>query len=139
MKLTAEDRRMLEILRKPDYWVPRISKIAHALGIPTSTAQSRLKRLERGGVFHGFGAQLTNGTSGFACFVVGKANGNPGQIAPKLLSIVEGVEEIHIIAGESDMLVKFRAQDRGDYLLKTQQIGALIDIRLSSLSAKVFR
>ena len=137
MKLNAEDRRILELLRKPDYWVPRITKISHALGIPTSTAQSRLKRLERGGVFHGFGAQMADDTSGFACFAVGKA-GDPGQIAPKLLSI-EGVDEVHAIAGESNVLVKFMAQDREDYLLKAQQIGSLIEVRLSSLSAKVFR
>lgn len=137
MKLTAEDRRTLELLRKPDYWVPRITKIAHALGIPTSTAQSRLKRLERGGVFHGFGAVLADDTSGFACFVVGKAS-DPAKSAPKLL-LIEGVEAVHAIAGESNVLVQFKAQDRENYLMRVQQISSLIDVRFASLSAKVFR
>ncbi|MCK4327720.1 MAG: hypothetical protein KAW41_04555 [Candidatus Diapherotrites archaeon] len=138
MEITADDRRMLEILRNPDYWSPRITQIAHALGIPVSTAQSRLKRLERGGAFSGFGAALDEHLAGFACFAVGKAS-DPTEAAPKLLKMVGGVEAVHALAGESNVLVQFRAQDRQDYLLKAQQIGAVIDVRLASLSAKTFR
>ena len=137
MQLNAQDRKMLETLRKPDYWSPRITKIAHALGIPTSTAQSRLKRLERGGFFHGFGALAADDTSGFACFVVGKA-ADPGQAAPKLLSI-GGVDGIYAISGESNLLVKFYATDRQDYFTKVQQMRAVMDVRLASLSAKAYR
>ena len=137
MKIGAQDRKLLEILRKPDYWTPRITKIAHALGIPTSTAQSRLKRLERGGFFHGFGALTATDTSGFACFVVGKA-ADPGQTAPKLLSI-GGVAEVHAISGESNLIVRFYSSDRQDYFTKVQQMRSLMDVWSASLSAKVWR
>ena len=138
MRLTAEDRRILEVLRSPDYWSPRITKIAHALGIPVSTAQSRLKRLEHSGAFSGFGAALDEHLAGFACFAVGKC-GDPASAAQELLNKIEGVEEVSAVAGESNVLVRFRAKDREDYFLKTQQIGAVIDVRLATLSAKTFR
>ena len=138
MKLSAEDRKMLELLRSPDYWSPRITRISHALGIPTSTAQSRLKRLERVGALSGFSAVLDEHLAGFACFAVGKAT-DPSKAALELHKIVEGVEEVHAIAGEDNVLVRFRAKDRQDYLLKTQQIGAVIHVRLATLSAKTFR
>ncbi len=137
MRISAEDRKMLELIRKPAYWSPRITKIAHALGIPTSTAQSRLKKLERGGFFHGFGAIAGSGAYGFTCFVVGKA-ADPSQMAPKLLSI-SGVDEVHAIAGEGNLLVKFYSQDRQDYFTKVQQMRALMGIQLATLSAKAWR
>ncbi len=137
MKINSDDRKILELLRTSDYWSPRITKLAHALGIPTSTAQSKLKRLERGGVFHGFGAQLSDDTLGFPCFLVGYAR-DLAKTAPKLLHI-EGTDEVHAIAGENNLLVRFRATDREDYLVKVQQMSALIDVELASLSAKTFR
>jgi DNA-binding Lrp family transcriptional regulator len=135
MELSAEERKMLEVLRNPGNWAPRITRIANALGIPTSTAQSRLKRLERGGVFSGFGAASSD--YGFACFAVGRAR-DPTEAAPKLLS-VEGVEEVHAIAGESNVLVRFRAQDREGYLATLQQISGVFHVRFASLSAKSWR
>ena len=137
MQLSADDRKMLEIIRKPDYWSPRITRIAHSLGIPTSTAQSRLKKLERGGVFHGFGVIPADDTSGFACFMVGNAD-DPAGIAPKLLSISE-VDEVNVVAGENNLLVRFRAEDRQDYFLKVQQMRNLCNVGFASLSAKSFR
>ena len=136
MEVSVDERKMLEALRSPDNWAPRITRIANALGIPTSTAQSRLKRLEQGGVFSGFG--VASSDYGFACFAVGRAR-DPAEAAPKLLSAIQGIEEVHAIAGESNLLVRFRAQDREGYLSKVQQMGGVFDVRFASLSAKVFR
>lgn len=74
-KLKPIDKEILELLQNGDLCVPRITKIAHKLQLPTSTVQAKIIRMEREGLIRGFSAVLDPEKlgNGYVVFLLGQA------------------------------------------------------------------
>src|SRR3989344_7667164 len=53
-KIKPIDKKILKLIQDQDLCVPRITKIAHQLQLPTSTVQARIKKLQEMDVIKGF-------------------------------------------------------------------------------------
>lgn len=87
--------------------------IAKELGIPTSTLHSRIKKLRSAGILKGFRAVLEPGTLGLgtlAIILVSVGKGDQRAIARRIASL-KGVQEVHIVTGEYDIIVKARTRN----------------------------
>lgn len=90
-----------------------ITTLAHRLGIPRSTAQERLKRLQESGVIRGFVPVLDHAELGkpVLAHILGTFMPGTGvsqrDVARKLMKIPD-VEEVHLISGEWDILMRVR-------------------------------
>lgn len=119
MKLDGEDIKILSILQKNC----RISakEIAEKVDSPISTIYAKIKRLERSKIIVGYRAILNHeklgmGTTAFVLATV--AYRIPGmdeplsqlEIAEKIAHFPE-VQEVHIISGDWDILIKVRGKD----------------------------
>ena len=58
MKLKEEDKKLLNLIQRGDMCVPRVTKLAHELSLPTSTVQTKLEKFRRLGLITGFSAIL---------------------------------------------------------------------------------
>jgi DNA-binding Lrp family transcriptional regulator len=93
----------------------RITKIADELGINRVTAAQRLEKLVKSGIITRFTVKLNYEAVGLEVlafvFISFKKTGNVTQEAlAYAVSDLDGVEEVHIIAGEFDILAKVRAR-----------------------------
>jgi Lrp/AsnC family leucine-responsive transcriptional regulator len=94
----------------------RVTKIADELGINRVTAAQRLEKLVKGGIITRFTVKLNYEAVGLEVlafvFISFKKTDNVTQEAlAHLVSDLDGVEEVHIIAGEFDILAKVRARN----------------------------
>lgn len=116
------DEHSQEILRKlqEDCKIP-VADIANAIKSPSSTVYAKVKRMEAGGLIKAYKAvldakQLGKGTTAF--ILASFAYRPPGvkeplsqrEIATAVAQFPE-VQEIHIITGDWDMLIKVKAKD----------------------------
>ncbi len=116
------DEQTREILRKlqKDCKIP-VADIASKIGSPSSTVYAKVKRMEAGGLIKAYKAvldakQLGKGTTAF--ILASFAYRPPGvkeplsqrEIAATVAQFPE-VQELHIITGDWDMLIKVKAKD----------------------------
>ena len=73
-KIKIIDKKILRLIQDEDLCVPRITKIAHKLQVPTSTVQTRIKKLQDLGVIKGFTVVVDPEKleKGFVAFVLGQ-------------------------------------------------------------------
>ncbi len=94
----------------------RISKLADDLGINRVTAARRLEYLVNEGIIERFTIKLNHEALGLDVlafvFISFKRKGSITQLElAEEISNLEGVEEVHIIAGEFDIIAKVRAKN----------------------------
>jgi len=98
-----------------------IKELAKKLGSPITTVYSRIRRLEKLGVIKKYTAILDANKLGFGttAFILAsfkykiKKGGeliSQRQIAKKIANL-PGVQEVHIISGDWDILIKVKARD----------------------------
>jgi Lrp/AsnC family leucine-responsive transcriptional regulator len=90
-----------------------LRKLSEELGIPISTLHSRIKRLRAEGVIRGFRALVDPeklGLSTLAFILISVSEGDQRAIARRIASF-RGVQEVHIVTGEFDIIVKARARN----------------------------
>src|SRR3989344_8319315 len=98
-KIKPIDKDIIRLIQSEDLCVPRITKIAHRLNLPTSTVQARIKKLESIGVIKGFTVLVDPERleKGFVAFVFGQAKlGKESDLAAPalLLSKIPHVQEV---------------------------------------------
>ncbi len=113
--MSKKDDALLEVLRTNAR--KSTKEIAQMLGIPISTAYDRIKKLEENGVIEGYRAVLNPKKlgKGMAAIIALTVNyfSRTGEkvsqrkLAEKLASI-PCVEEVHIVAGGNDIIMKVR-------------------------------
>ncbi len=91
-----------------------ITTLANRLGVPRSTAQERLKRLQERGVIQGFRPVLDHVALGrpVSAHILARFTPDPGvaqRDVAKRLAQVPGVEEVHVASGEWDLIIRVRA------------------------------
>ncbi len=94
----------------------RVTAIADDLGINRVTAAERIEKLVKNGIINRFTVKINYGRLGIDVlafvFISFKKNNEITQeeLADKI-SRIDGVDEVHIIAGEFDILAKVRSRN----------------------------
>jgi len=114
MKLDEKDRKLLSILQENGRATLR--ELSNLTGMRETTVFSRIKRLERSGVIKEYRAILNSKAveKNATAFVLIKYDSSFGftqrEVAEKISKLPE-VQEVHIIAGDWDMIAKVREKD----------------------------
>jgi Lrp/AsnC family transcriptional regulator, leucine-responsive regulatory protein len=117
-KLDEKDLAILAVIQEDSKLSAK--QIAKKVGAPLTTVFAKMKRMEEQGIIRGYRAivapeKLGAGTSAFILASVSyrsKADGAPVSqriVAEEIARFAE-VQEVHIITGDWDLLVKLRAQ-----------------------------
>jgi|YNPBryunderm2012_1023409.scaffolds.fasta_scaffold09440_2 DNA-binding Lrp family transcriptional regulator len=112
MELDQVDRSILKYLHENARI--SLSAVAQRLGVGLATVHRRVQRLRRSGVIRGFFTRLEANALGFplAAFVrlrIGDRDGIEERLHE--LADLPEIEEIHLITGDYDVLLKVRARD----------------------------
>lgn len=133
-KIKPIDKKILKLIQDKDLCVPRITKIAHELQLPTSTVQARIKKLQEMDVIKGF-TVLVNSEKlekNYVAFVLGQAKlGKDVDLdkpAKELVKIPQ-VQEVFFITGDYDYLVKLRVKDEEEYYKVIQKVAQCFEVR----------
>ena len=124
--LDATDLKLLKELRKNAR--ENIAALSKKLGIPRTTVHYRIKKLVEEGVIEKFTIKpnykkLDLGTTAFILARYDPDSGLSQRDVAKRIAQLEGVYEVHIIAGEWDLLIKVRAPG-------AEEIGKIVVDRL---------
>jgi len=134
MKLKPIDKQILNVIQEEDLCVPRITRIAHKLNLPTSTVQFRLNKLSEQKVITGCTVLVdpVKVGKGFTAFIMGQARLGEGvdfnKPIPDLLSI-NAVQEVYFITGDYDYLIKIKVKDQDEYYKVVQEIAKNFEVR----------
>ena len=144
MNLKDIDKKLLNLIQEQDMCVPRVTKIAHKLGLPTSTVQSKLKAFQKEGIIKGYSAFLDGAKVGKG-FVAYKFAGKKFQketdleeFGKKLAKIPE-IQEVRFIVGDWDYVCKMRLRDEAHYTEISPKIAVLMDGCKGVISPKCFK
>ncbi len=127
--LDATDKEILKLLQRGDLCVPRVTKIAHLMKLPTSTVHERIRKLEAGGQIRKFQAVLDSRRAGndltiFAVLKVQYAERYAGKEAirkfGRQLAEVPEIQEVHSCSGDWDFLLKIKVKNTEEYATFTQ-------------------
>ena len=136
-----------DILRKLQEDMTKSYKtIAEELGMPVTTVYNRVKKMEENGVIIGYkpvldASKLGYPTTSFLLITLRfkDAQNNPldiGKIADEI-AVNENVQEVHIVAGDWDLLVKMKTenvQKIGDFINKKLRYIEGVEKSLSCIS-----
>ena len=111
------DLRLLEELKKNAR--ENIAALSKKLGIPRTTVHYRIKKLVEEGVIEKFTIKpnykkLNLGTTAFILARYDPDSGLTQREVAERVATINGVYEVHIIAGEWDLLIKVRAASAED-------------------------
>jgi Lrp/AsnC family leucine-responsive transcriptional regulator len=115
--LDVNDVKILRILQENCRTTAR--EISDEIGLPVTTVFARIKRLEKLRIVKGYHAVLeaSNVNAGTTAFVLASfaSKGedkviSQRKVAKEVASLAE-VQEVHIISGEWDILIKIKAND----------------------------
>ncbi len=118
VKLDEKDLAILMLIQEDSQLTAK--QIAKKIGAPITTVFAKMKRMEEQGIIRGYKAvlapeKLGSGTAAFILASVSyraKADGVPVSqrvVAEEIAKFAE-VQEVHIITGDWDLLVKLRAE-----------------------------
>jgi Lrp/AsnC family leucine-responsive transcriptional regulator len=144
IKLKEEDKKLLNLIQEEDACIPRVTKLAHKLGLPTSTVNTKIEKFKKLGVIKGFSAILDpiKVDRGLVAFKLGQKKFHKetdlDEIAMKLSKIPE-VQEVHFIVGEWDYLVKMRLKDEKEYTEVAPKIAMCLDGCKGIIAPKCFK
>lgn len=136
---------ILRLIQEKDLCVPRITKIAHDLQVPTSTVQARLDKMRELGVITGCTVLIDPEQvgCGFVAFIFGQAKLGEGidlERPAKKLAKIPQVQEVFFITGDYDYLVKIRVKDREEHFKVVQQVAACFEVRgMGLIAPKCFK
>ena len=129
MKLDEKDLTILSRLMQDSSTT--MVKLSELLGMPRATVQERIRKMRKGGVIKRFTVVPDHGKLGRLVkgFILVSFLPNPDVPQRKLaadIALLEGVQEVDLISGEWDILLKVRGASM-------EQIGALVIVRLRAM------
>lgn len=121
--MKQKDEKILEILKTNAR--ATCKEISKRTGLPITTVHNRIKKMEKDGIIKGYRVILDQKKRGYGltAFILLKLNlgtlPKEGGIAAqdkvtKSIGEILGVEEVHVVTGEGDVLLKARAKDIED-------------------------
>jgi len=127
-KIKDIDKKLLNLLQKGDMCVPRITKLAHELGLPTSTVQTKIEKFKKEGVIKEYSAILDpeKVDKSLVAFWFGKTlkGGSDKEIesVPNKLKKIPQVQDVFFVSGEWDFVIKARLRDHKEYYEVARQL-----------------
>jgi Lrp/AsnC family leucine-responsive transcriptional regulator len=119
IKITAEDKKILNALQTGELIVPKIAKLGHKVGLPSSTTYAKLKELEEKGYIKGYLPILDAEKlgKGFVAYIFGMAKSIQIDIekAAEEIAKIPEVQELYFVAGAKDYVIKLRVSDEKEY------------------------
>lgn len=131
MKLDAVDKKILAALQENGRMA--LSAIAERVGVAPATVHERLAKLRASGVVKGFVVNVDPQALGYTVTALVHVRVDlspPLEKTVEELSAIPEVEEVHLITGEYDLVVKVRARN-------TQHLQELLLNRLHKVSGFV--
>ncbi|ASA78404.1 MULTISPECIES: Lrp/AsnC family transcriptional regulator [Thermococcus] len=127
--LDGTDLRLLRELKENAR--ENIASLSKKLGIPRTTVHYRIKKLVEEGVIEKFTVKpnykkLNLGTTAFILARYEPDSGLSQREVAERIAALEGVYEVHIIAGEWDLLIKVRAPS-------SEEVGKIVVDRLREI------
>jgi len=127
--LDATDLRLLKELKENAR--ENIASLSKKLGIPRTTVHYRIKKLVEEGVIEKFTVKpdykkLNLGTTAFILARYEPDSGLSQREVAERIAALDGVYEVHIIAGEWDLLIKVRAPS-------SEEVGKIVVDRLREI------
>ncbi len=111
MKIDEVDRAILASLQENGRM--SLSEIARRVGVAPATVHERLAKLRRGGVVQGFSVRLNPHALGYTVNAIvhlrTELSDKVERTIADLRAIAE-VEEVHVVTGEYDLVIKVRAR-----------------------------
>lgn len=113
MNLDSVDIKILEML--VENGKENLSNIADEIGLSTSGARRRIKKLEENGVIKGYTAVVDSEKAGYDVVAFLNIDVEPSEArrVAGVLSRCNGVCEVHKTTGNHGLIAKVRAEDRG--------------------------
>jgi len=139
-KIKPIDKKILNLIQEEDLCVPRITKIAHKLHLPSSTVQARLNKLSKEKIITGCTVLIDpeKVEKNFVAFIFGQAKlGKEMDLEKPIqdLKKIEEIQEIFFITGDYDYLIKIRVKDQHEYYEVVQKIAKCFEVRGKGLVA----
>ncbi len=108
---SSADERLLDLLGANAR--ASVSDLARALGISRTTVQARIERLERSGVIQGYSVRIHEAAYAGHVRAHSLLRINPKLTAQVVAAAakVEGLQSLHSVAGEFDLLAQLRCPD----------------------------
>lgn len=117
--IDEKDMEILRVLRKNAK--SSVNRIAKVTGIPPATVHHRLRKLDSGGIIRRYTVELDNAKMGFslgAYVFVSVQQGGGEKLDQRLMAQkfakYEYVEEVAVLAGDVDMVLKVKARSMED-------------------------
>ena len=128
-QLDATDMRLLRELKENAR--ENIASLSKKLGIPRTTVHYRIKKLVDEGIIEKFTVKpnykkLNLGTTAFILARYDPDSGLTQREVADRVAALEGVYEVHIVAGEWDLLIKVRAPN-------AEEVGKIVVDRLREI------
>jgi Lrp/AsnC family leucine-responsive transcriptional regulator len=103
-----------------------LGRIAKKVGVPKSTVQYRMRRLEKQGVIEGYYAKIDAAKIGIGYHTITLVRGKFGPNYPerigKMLAQIPGIREVYFTLGENDFVVLSLSNDREDFMRKLEKM-----------------
>jgi DNA-binding Lrp family transcriptional regulator len=124
MKLDEDDKKLLNIIQRGDLCIPRTTKIAHLLHLPTTTVHAKLKRLEREKVIKAYKPIIDAKSVGFGLTVFSLIKARYEEIYKdkktiedfgKKLASIPQIQEVYSCSGDWDFLIKLKVNSYEEY------------------------
>ena len=118
MQFDRHDRNILEILQADGRIA--MTALADRIGLSPNATAERMRRLQRDGVITGFRAVLSPAAlgRGLTAFVEVKLDRTSSDVFDgfaRVIRLMDGVEDCHMVAGGFDYLLKTRHRDMAAY------------------------
>ncbi len=120
-KMDNNDIKLLQLVHKDSKL--SVQQMAKETGLPPTTVHNRIKRLEKEGIIRKYTAEIDWKKAGKPVmayvlvsfeYILPTGGRVQQEDAAKEIRGMEGVEEVSILTGGADMLVKVRAKDLDD-------------------------
>lgn len=122
--LDETDKKLLNLIQRGDLCVPRVTKIAHLMKLPTTTIHTRLKKLQKSGIIEGYLGRVDSKKAGLGLttFTILKVEypkrytetKQVEDFGKKLAQIPE-IQEVHVCSGRWDYFLKVKATSPENY------------------------
>lgn len=137
-KIKPVDKRILQLIEDKGLCVPQVTKIAHLVGLPTSTVHSKLKKMSEAGIIKGYSIDLDPKSldKDFVAFLLGQIPMNKKDefdIPGEEISKIPQVQEVYFVTGEWDYIVKIRVRNKEEYYEVMQKVSKCFGFRASGM------
>ncbi|MBL7169569.1 MAG: Lrp/AsnC family transcriptional regulator [Candidatus Aenigmarchaeota archaeon] len=143
--LEKKDLQIINLLEKGGKLSTK--KISRRLGIPQTTVHNRIKKLEKEGIIEGYKVvinkkKIGKGIGAYALVTINyPSSPDPTfqESVAKQISLLPEIEEVSIVTGETDVLIKFYVSDTdqlNDFVVKKLRTIKGIDKTRTSIIMK---